>query len=85
VNATDAVSAQQKNVDDHPPSINQGHVKKKQKTARREKNRRKEQGNDYFGSDDPLAARAESNNGTISPPYSREAAFSRRGFWDWSR
>ena len=68
-----------------PSSHSHGNLKKKQTTARGDKNRRKERGNEYFGTADPWAAPAESTYGPMSRPYSREASYNHRGFWDWSR
>ena len=84
-NATGAAPAPQKKSEDPPSSHSHGNLKKKQTTARGDKNRRKERGNEYFGTADPWAARAESTYGPMSRPYSREASYNHRGFWDWSR
>ncbi len=82
--APGAASVQQKSAEEPPQSISQGQLKKRQKTARREKRQRNERGNDYSGPADPWAARAESNYGSMSRSYSREASYGRRGFWSWS-
>ena len=62
-NAPAAASIKQKSAEDLPQSISQGPLKKRQKTARREKRQRNERGDDYSGPADPWGARAESNYG----------------------
>jgi hypothetical protein len=79
-----AAGAQPKSDEARPQSLSRGHLKKPQKTARREKRQRNEGINDYPEPADPWAARAESTRTAMRRTYSREASFSRRGFWDWS-